>query len=438
MKSRLERLENNTVKLEVEVPQEQVEEALDRAFRKVVKQVSIPGFRKGRAPRHVVEAYFGRQVLYDDALEELIPAAYEQAVKENGVEPVASPSIDIVQLEEGKPLVFTAQVVVKPEVVLGPVEGLKINVTPVTVSEAEIDQRLQYMRERYARLVKVEGPAQRGDVLTIDFEGFIDGEAFPGGKGEDYSLELGSGTFIPGFEDQLVGAVAGEEREVRVTFPADYQAEELAGREAVFRVTVKEGKRRELSELDDAFAQEVSEFDTLEELRADIRKNLEQVAAQRTQQLIKDEAIRQVVEGAQVDIPREMIDRQVELMLGQFQERLAYQGMSLEQYLQMTGATIEQLQEEFAPQAEQIVRNNLVLEKVGEQAGIEVGDEDFQRHIDKVAGEFGLTAESVRQRVQPSRARIEQGLRLDKAVEYVVSKAVLETPAAEEPAAVTE
>lgn len=435
MKSKLERIEKNEVALEIEVPEEKVAEALDKAFKKVAQRVTVPGFRKGRVPRPVLEAYYGKEILYEDALEQVIPAAYEQAVEENDIEPVSQPAIDVVQMEEGKPLIFTARVVVKPEVILGQVEGIEVSRPPIEVKEEDVERRLQVMRDRYAKLVEIgdDTPTKEGDVLTIDFAGYIDGEPFPGGKGEDYSLELGSKTFIPGFEEQLVGARVGEEREITVRFPDDYHAEDLAGKEALFKVKIKEAKRRELSPLNDEFAQEVSEFETLEELREDIRKNLVEMAEQRARQMMKDELIAKAADSAEVDIPRDMIENQVDVMLEQFQERLLYQGVSLEQYLEMTGATVEDLKEEYRPQAERIVRNNLVLEKVAEQYNIKVTDEDFEQQMNKVAGDFGMNVDEVKKRVAGSRARIERGILLDKAVEYLVEKAVVLDKPVEKP-----
>ncbi|NLU49107.1 MAG: trigger factor [Syntrophomonadaceae bacterium] len=435
MKSKLERIEKNEVALEIEVPEEKVAEALDKAFKKVAQRVTVPGFRKGRVPRPVLEAYYGKEILYEDALEQVIPAAYEQAVEENDIEPVSQPAIDVVQMEEGKPLIFTARVVVKPEVILGQVEGIEVSRPPIEVKEEDVERRLQVMRDRYAKLVEIgdDTPTKEGDVLTIDFAGYIDGEPFPGGKGEDYSLELGSKTFIPGFEEQLVGARVGEEREITVRFPDDYHAKDLAGKEALFKVKIKEAKRRELSPLNDEFAQEVSEFETLEELREDIRKNLVEMAEQRARQMMKDELIAKAADSAEVDIPRDMIENQVDVMLEQFQERLLYQGISLEQYLEMTGATVEDLKEEYRPQAERIVRNNLVLEKVAEQYNIKVTDEDFEQQMNKVAGDFGMNVDEVKKRVAGSRARIERGILLDKAVEYLVEKAVVLDKPVEKP-----
>ena len=436
MVSKLERIEKNEVALEIEVPSDKVSEALDQAYRRMVKHVSIPGFRKGRVPRPVLEAYFGKDILYEEVLGELLPAAYEEAVKENGLDPVAEPQIEIVQFEDGKPFIFKARVTVKPEVVLGQVEGIEVTVPPVKVTDEDVDRRLQAMRERYARLVEVEGdvPAEQGDVLTIDFEGYIDGEPFPGGKGEQYSLELGSRTFIPGFEEQLIGVKAQEEKEINVQFPEDYHSRELAGKEAMFRVKVREIKRRELSPLNDEFAQEVSEFETLEELREDIRKNLTMIAEERNRQLIRDQVVARAVESAEVDIPSVMKEQQAESMLEIFRERLAQQGMTLEDYVSVTGMSVEAIKEEYAEQAEKSIRMNLVLEKIAQEKGLQPTEEDFDSQGQKVAGDFGVDAEQVKERLSESRKRIEYSIMLDKAANFLVDNAIVREalPEAEE------
>lgn len=426
MGSKLERIEKNEVALEIEVPGDKVSEALNKAYRRVVKDVSVPGFRKGRVPRPVLESYFGKEILYEEALNELLPVAYEEAVKENDLTPVTEPQIDVVQMEEGKPLVFKARVVVKPEVVLGQVEGIEVTTSPITVTEEDVDKRLEAMRERYARLVKVQDDvtAQEGDVLRIDFEGFIDGEPFPGGKGEDYSLELGSRTFIPGFEEQLVGTKTGEEKEIKVQFPEDYHSQDLAGKEAMFKVNVHEIKRRELSPLNDEFAQEVSEFETLEELREEIRKNLTKMAEERTKQLRRDEVVAKAVESAEVDIHPAMIEEQIDSMLESFQQRLAQQGLTLEDYINVTGTSLEAIRDDYAQEAEKTLRANLVLEKIALEKGLKPTEEDFRQHLQRVAGDFGIDADQLKERVAGSRGKIEYGIMLDKAVDFLLENAV--------------
>ncbi|MGI6549904.1 MAG: trigger factor [Syntrophomonadales bacterium] len=421
MKTKLERIERNEVALEIEVEADRLEQAMQKAYRKVVTKVNIPGFRKGKAPRQVLEAYLGKEALFEDALEEVIPQAYDEAVKETEIEPVSQPKIDVVQIEDGKPLIFKANVIVKPEVKLGTVTGLKVEIPRHEVSEEDVEQRLQAMRNRYAKLITAEEgvPAENGDVLNINFRGFIDDEPFPGGMGEDYSLELGSNTFIPGFEEQLVGAVTGEEKEVKVTFPEEYHADDLKGKDARFEVTINQIQKRELSPLDDDFARDVSEFDTLEELKSDLRKNLEEEAATQTEGMIRQRLVAQAVEHSEIDVPEEMIESQTDLLLQRFEERLFYQGMKLEDYVQMAGISIEQMRQDMRPQAEQSVRENLVLETIAKQMDLKVTDEDFDKQIEKAAQEFGMEADAVRPSLEGSRERIEYGILLDKAVDYM-------------------
>lgn len=421
MKTKLERMERNEVALEIEVEADRLEQAMQKAYRKVVTKVNIPGFRKGKAPRQVLEAYLGKEALFEDALEEVIPQAYDEAVKETEIEPVSQPKIDVVQIEDGKPLIFKANVIVKPEVKLGTVTGLKVEIPRHEVSEEDVEQRLQAMRNRYAKLITAEEgvPAENGDVLNINFRGFIDDEPFPGGMGEDYSLELGSNTFIPGFEEQLVGAVTGEEKEVKVTFPEEYHADDLKGKDARFEVTINQIQKRELSPLDDDFARDVSEFDTLEELKSDLRKNLEEEAATQTEGMIRQRLVAQAVEHSEIDVPEEMIESQTDLLLQRFEERLFYQGMKLEDYVQMAGISIEQMRQDMRPQAEQSVRENLVLETIAKQMDLKVTDEDFDKQIEKAAQEFGMEADAVRPSLEGSRERIEYGILLDKAVDYM-------------------
>ena len=377
---------------------------MQKAYRKMVTKVNIPGFRKGKAPRQVLEAFLGKEALFEDALEEVIPQAYDEAVKETEIEPVSQPKIDIVQLEDGKPLIFKANIIVKPEVKLGTITGLKVEVPKQEVKDQDVDQRLETMRNRYAHLFTAEEgvPAENGDVLNIDFKGFIDGEPFPGGMGEDYSLELGSNTFIPGFEEQLVGVALGEEKEVKVTFPEDYHAEDLQAKEALFEVKVNRIQKRELNPLDDDFAKDVSEFDTLEELKADIRKQLEQEASEQTEGMIRQRLVAAAVEQSEMDIPEEMIESQTDLLLSRFEERLYYQGMKLDDYVQMAGVSLEQMRQDFRPQAEQSVRENLALETIAKEMELKISDEDFDKQIERAAQEFGMEVEAVRPSLEGS------------------------------------
>lgn len=427
MKTRLERIEGNEVALEIEVDAEQFGVALHEAYRRLARRANIPGFRKGKVPRQVLEAFMGKQVLVEEACEHVIPEAFGQAVKETEIEPVARPRIDLVQAEEGKPLVFKANVVVKPEPKLGRIVGLEVEVPPMAVTDEDVEQRLKTMQERYSRLIKVEddSPAAMGDILTIDFTGYLGEEPFPGGSGQDYSLELGSGTFIPGFEEQLAGARTGEEKEVNVTFPSDYHAEELRDQNARFTVNIKEIKKREVSPLDDNFALEVSEFETLEELKADVRKNMEEMAAKSREQVLRSRVIARAVEEAEVDVPVEMVENQINRLISQFAERLNYQGMNLEAYLNYTGTTEMDLREEFRPQAEQNIKDNLVLEAIAGHLELKVTEEDFEKQVEKAAAEFNMPVEEIRKNLEDARERIEYGILIDKAVDYLTENAVI-------------
>lgn len=427
MKTKLERIQKNEVALEIEVDADQLEAALQKSFRKVSSRVNIPGFRKGKAPRTVVEAFVGRETLINEALEEVIPVAYEQAVTETEIEPVADPRIELVQAEDGKPLVFKANVVVKPEVKLGDVDHISVEVTKTAAAEADVDARLDVMRNRYARVVKAEPDvaAENGDVAVIDFEGFLDDVAFEGGTGSDYSLELGSNTFIPGFEEQLIGAVTGEARDVNVTFPEDYHSEDLAGKPVRFAVTIKEIRKRELNPLDDDFAKDVSEFDTLDELKADIRKNIEEMTEQQNKQAIREAVLTKAGEEAEIEIPQVMIDNQIEVLINRMSQRLSGQGIDLQTYLSITGGTMEAMRESVAPQALQVVRDNLVLEQVAKEKELTVTDEDFENEIQRAAAEMQMSPEDIRASLGDSRERLEQALLIDKAIEYLISHATI-------------
>ncbi|MGE5418279.1 MAG: trigger factor [Acidobacteriota bacterium] len=427
MKTKLERIEGNEVALEIEVAPDKLDKAMENAYRKVAAKVNVPGFRKGKVPRQVLEAFMGKEAIFEEALEELIPQAYSEAVEETEIEPVSQPKIDVIQMEDGKPLIFKANVIVKPDVKLGQLTGLTVEVPRVEVSEDHVSQRLETMRDRYAKLAKVEGDeaAAMGDILIIDFTGYLGEELFPGGAGQDYSLELGSGTFIPGFEEQLVGSKTGEEKDVIVTFPEEYHAEDLKGKEARFAVKIKEIKKREVAPLDDDFAKDVSDFETLDELKQDIRKNLEEIAANQRESVTRSRVVASVVELSEVDIPAEMIDNQVEVLVRQFAERLAYQGLKIDDYMKLSGATVDMLHQEFRPQAEQVVRDNLVLEAASKELKMEVTDEDFEKQVEKAAQEYGLKPDEVRQNLVEARSRIEYGLLLDKTVEHLVANSTI-------------
>ena len=364
MSVQVEKLEKGMAKLTIEVSAEEFEKAVNTVYQKQRNRIQIPGFRKGKAPRKMIENMYGAGIFYEDAANEIIPDAYEKAYDECGEEITSSPEIDVEQIESGKPFIFTAVVALKPEVKLGEYKGVAIDNFSAEVTEEEVNAEIDRERDNSARMVSVEDrPVQDGDMTELDFEGFVDGEAFEGGKGENYPLTIGSGAFIPGFEEQLIGAELNKEVEVNVTFPEDYNAEHLAGKDAVFKCTVKEIKVKELPELDDEFASEVSEYDTLEEYRANVRKGLEERKAKQMKDEKEDAAIAAVVEHAEMEIPDAMLATEQRQMLDQFAQRITMQGMQMEQYMQMTGNTREMMLEQLKPQAERKIKSRLCMDE---------------------------------------------------------------------------
>ncbi|MBA4548688.1 trigger factor [Thermoactinomyces intermedius] len=426
MKASWEKTEKNKGILTVETDEQSVQDALDQAFKKVVKQVNVPGFRKGKVPRAIFEKRFGVEVLYQDALDILLPKAYEQAVEETGIVPVDRPEIDIEQLEKGKSLIFKATVTVKPEVELGEYKGLEVEVDEeqFAVKPEDVEKELERMQKQQGQLEPVEdGTVEKGDRVIIDFEGFVDGEPFEGGKAEQYTLEVGSGTFIPGFEDQLIGMKAGEEKEIQVTFPEEYHVEDLKGKPATFKVKLHEIKRLNLPELDDEFAQDVSEFDTLEELKADIEKNMKEKAEKDKENFIRNELVEKAAQNATVEIPEVMIENETENMLRQFEQRLMYQGLNLETYAQFTGQDQEALKDQFKEDAEKRVRADLVLEAIAKEEQIEVKDEEVEEEIKQMAEEMGREADEVRRILENQGAldSVKDQLRMKKTIDLLVS-----------------
>ncbi len=397
MKASWEKIEKNLGVLEIEVGEERVAEALDKAFKKVAAKVNVPGFRKGKVPRPIFEAKFGVESLYQDALDIILPEAYVQAVEETGIDPVDRPEVDVEQFGKGQVLKFKAKVVVKPEVTLGEYKGLEIEVQDAAVSEEEVDAELKRLQQRHAELAVVEeGAAENGDTVVIDFEGFVNGEAFQGGKAEKYSLELGSNSFIPGFEDQLVGLSKGEEKDVNVTFPENYQSEELKGQAAVFKVKLHEIKRKNLPELDDEFAKDVSEFDTLAEYKEDIKKRLEE-RKKNDQEARKETAVvEKAAANAKVDIPAPMVESELEVMIQEFERRLRSQGMTLDLYFQFSGQNVDALKDQMREDAEKRVLNNLVLEAIAAAEKIMVSDEDVDAELEKFAQSTQKPVEELR------------------------------------------
>lgn len=426
MKATAERIEKNTVLLEIEVDVEKVNQAMDQAYRKVVKQVNIPGFRKGKAPKAMVERFVGVETLFGEAAEAIVPEAYMQALKETETEPISQPKIDIVQGEPGKALIFKATVEVKPEVALGEYKGLEVKRPSLEVKEEAVDTELERLRSRHAKLVTVEdGEVQNGDTAIIDFAGYSEGEAFAGGTAENYSLNIGSGTFIPGFEEQLLGAKVGEEKEVNVTFPEEYHAENLAGKPALFRVTVKELKRKELSHLDDEFAKDVSEFDTLEELKSDIRNKLKETAETRAKSAVDNGAVEAAVANATVDVPEVMIEQKVEEMLNSVGQRLMQQGINLDQYFQYTNSSLDDMRQRMIPDAEKTVKNELVLDAIAKAEGIEASEEEILEEIEKIATYVNQDAAIVRKtlELQGEMGNIKQDIARRKTVAFLAENA---------------
>ena len=400
MSVQVEKLEHNMAKLTIEVPETELEAAIEKAYQKQKKSISLPGFRKGKAPRVMIEKMYGKGVFLEDAANSLIPVQYSLAAGESGLEIVSQPTIDVTQLEPGKPFIFTAEVAVKPEVTLGEYKGVEVEKQNTEVLDEEVDAEIFKERESNSRMIDVEDRAvENGDTVNLDFEGFVDGEAFEGGKGEGYPLVIGSNTFIPGFEEQLIGANIDEEKEVNVTFPEDYQAEELKGKAAVFKCKVNRIQKKELPEVDDEFAKDVSEFDTLEEYKADIRKKLAEEKEKDAQRAKEDAVINKIIETSEMDIPDAMVDAQIDQMADDFGRRMQSQGLSLEQYFQFTGLTMEKLRDELKPQALKRIQTRLVLEKIAEVEEIQPTEEQVDEEIKKMAEMYNMEADKLKEMI---------------------------------------
>ena len=426
MSLQVEKLEKNMAKLTIEVSPEELEGALQHAYLKNRKQITIPGFRKGKVPRQIIEKMYGPSFFYEDAVNELIPSAYEKAVDECELELVSRPEVSIVQIEKGKPFIFTAEVAVKPEVELGQYKGIEVEKQDTAATDEEVDKEIDKERESNSRSITVEDrPVQDGDMTVIDFEGFVDGTPFEGGKGTDYPLTIGSGAFIPGFEEQLIGAEIGKETEVNVSFPEDYHAKDLAGKPAVFKCTVKEIKVKELPELDDDFAQDVSDFDTLEEYKADVRKKIEERKAASAKAKKEDAVIEKIIEGAKMEIPDAMVKTQAEQGVDEFAQRLQMQGMSIEQYLQYMGGSIDAMVEQYKPQALKRIQSRLVLEAVAAAENLEVSDEELEAEYSRMAEQYKMEVEKIKEIFgDADKANIREDLAIQKAVELVTEAAV--------------
>lgn len=423
MSVQVENLEKkNTVKLTIEVSAEELEKALQEAYNKQKKSISMPGFRKGKVPRNIIEKMYGSSVFYEDAANILIPQAYADAAKECGEDIVSRPVVDITQIEKGKPFIFTAEVAVKPEVTLGEYTGVTVTKVDTEATEEEIEEAIKKERENNARIINIEDRTiESGDMAVIDYEGFVDGVAFEGGKGENHSLEIGSGSFIPGFEDQLIGKNIGDDVEVNVTFPEEYHAPDLAGKAAVFKVKVHEIKTKEIPELDDEFAQDVSEFDTVAEYRDSVKAKIEERKANEAKSAQQEEAIKKIVEKSQMDIPDAMIDTQCENMINQFAQQMAQQGLSMDQYMQFSGMTIDQLKEQVRPEAIERIQSSLVLEQIAKEEKIEITDEDIDAEIEKMAKLYNMEADKLKEYMgDEEKENMKEDLAVQKAVELIM------------------
>ncbi|MGC5326563.1 trigger factor [Brevibacillus sp. SYSU BS000544] len=425
MVAKWEKLESNQGVLTVEVEADQVNQALDQAFKKVVQKVHVPGFRKGKIPRKMFEARFGVESLYQDALDIILPVAYGQAVRETGIQPVDRPEVNVEQMGKDQNLVFKATVVVKPEVKLGDYKGLEIEAGDFSVSEADVNEELKRMQDRHAELVVIEeGNVETGDILLIDFEGFQDGVAFEGGKAENYSLEIGSGTFIAGFEEQLVGLAKGEEKEITVTFPEEYHSPSLAGKEAKFQVKVNEIKRKNLPALDDEFAKDVSEFDTLDELKADLTKKLEERKAREKDTHVREQLVIKATENAEIDLPEVMVEQELDQMVNEFAQRLQYQGMDIDLYYQFSGMDESMLRDQFQTDATTRVRSALTLEAIGKAENISVSEEDVNEELNKLASMYNRPADELRKifTAQDGMMGLYRDIQTRKTVDFLVAE----------------
>lgn len=426
MSLQVENLEKNMAKLTIEVSAEELEKAIQGAYLKQKNKISVPGFRKGKVPRQMIEKMYGAEIFYDDAANALIPKAYADAYDECELDIVSRPEIDVVQIEKGKDFIFTATVATKPEVTLGEYKGLEVDKVSTRVTQKEVDAKIQEEAEKNARTITVEDRAvQDGDEVVLDFEGFVDGVAFEGGKGENYPLTIGSGSFIPGFEEQLVGAEAEKEVEVKVTFPEDYHAEDLKGKEAVFKCTVHEIKAKELPEIDDEFAAEVSEFDTLEEYKADVKAKIKEQKAAEGKAKQEDQVVEQAVKNATYELPEAMVETQAEQMANDFAQRMQSQGLTMEQYFQFTGTTAEQMMEDLKPQAVKRIETRLVLEAIAKAENIEISDEKLDEEIGKMAEAYKMEADKLKEFMgENEKKQMKEDMAVQEAITFLVDNAV--------------
>jgi trigger factor len=424
MNCKVEKTKNaNEVKLELTIEAQKFDEAIKKVYFKSAKYFNIPGFRKGKAPIQIVEKYYGKEIFYEDAFNEVAGEALEEALTENKIEAVSRPDVDVKQIGKGQDLIFTAVLQTKPEAELGKYKGIEIKKVEYNVKDEDIDHELQHMQEHNARLVTVDNRAvKKGDITVIDFEGFVDGKAFDGGKAENHELEIGSGSFIPGFEDQIIGMKIDEEKDVNVKFPEEYFSKDLAGKDATFKVKLHEIKKKELPKLDDEFAKDVSEFDTLEELKADIKAKQEKQNAEKEKYETQDAVIKAICENIKVEIPSGMIEMEIDNMLKDIETRLSYQGLKLEQYLQMMGKTEEDVRKEYEPQAIEGIKSRLALEAVIKAEKIEATDKEVEEKIKEMAKNYGKSEEELSKN-ENIKKYIKQGVESEKAIEFLVKNA---------------
>lgn len=440
MSVQVENLEHNMAKLTINVSAEELEKALDSAYKKQKGQISVPGFRKGKVPRAMIEKMYGAGVFYEDAANILMQQTYPAAIDESGVDIVSRPTVDVVQIEKGKEFIYTAEVAVRPEVTLGKYMGVTVTKIDTTVTDEEVDAELENQRNKNARTVTVtDRPVAEGDTAVIDFEGFVDGVAFEGGKGENHPLEIGSHTFIDTFEDQLVGKNTGDEVEVNVTFPEKYQAEDLAGKPATFKVKINEIKTKELPELDDEFAQDAAGVDTLAEYKEEIKKNLTEKKETEAKKTKEDEAIKKIIDKSKMDIPEAMISTQCETMVEEFAQRIAQSGLTMEQYLQFSGMTVDQLKEQVRPEALTRIQSSLVLEQIAKDENIEVTDADVDAEVEKMAKAYGMEPDKLKEYMgDAEKESMKKDIAITKAVDLIMdnikerAKAKRKTDAAKE------
>ena len=426
MSLQVEKLEKNMAKLTIEVSAEELDKAMEKAYQKQKSRISLPGFRKGKAPRKMIESMYGKGVFMEDAVNSLVPQEYTKALGECDLEIVSQPEINVTQMEPGKALIFTADVAVKPEVTLGDYKGVEVPKTEIVVTDEEVDAEIKKEQDKNARTVVVEDrAAANGDITTIDFEGFVDGVAFDGGKGTDYALTLGSGTFIPGFEDQIVGANTGDHVEVKVTFPEEYQAKELAGKEAVFQCDVKKIETKEVPELDDEFAKDVSEFDTLAEYKEDVKKNLTEKKENEARTAKENAAVDKAIENAQMDIPELMTTTECRQMMDDFARRMQQQGLSMDQYFQFTGQSMDKMMEDMKPQALKRIQTRLVLEKIAEVENIQPTEDEVNEEISKMAEMYKMEADKLKELIgENEMEQMKKDMAVQKAVTLVADAAV--------------